>query len=75
MIVNFTESPRGREFVPKHLSMILNLVLKSWQIVSGISRDMCKLAKKLFETYVPAASTLTKYLVDVGIMSLNVLIA
>ena len=58
MILSLSESPRGQDFVPKHLNMILELILNSWQIVSHSYRDMCKFVKIRFETYVPAASTL-----------------
>ena len=58
MILSLSESPRGRDFVPKHLNMILELILNSWQIVSHSYRDMCKFVKIRFETYVPAASNL-----------------
>ena len=58
MIANLTEYFRGPEFVQKYLKMILHHILKPGQIGSGQKKDISDLAKKLFETYVPAASTL-----------------
>ena len=58
MIANLTEYFWGTEFVQKYLNMILHHILKPGQIGSGQKKDINDLAKKLFETYVPAASTL-----------------
>ena len=49
----------GPEFVQKYLNMILHHILKPGQIGSGQKKDISDLAKMLFETYVPAASTLS----------------
>ena len=62
MIANLTEYFWAPEFVQKYLNMILHHILKSWQIGSGQKKDISDLAKMLFETYVPAASTLNIHL-------------
>ena len=58
MIANLTKYFWGPEFVQKYLNMILHHILKPGQIGSGQKKDISDLAKMLFETYVPAASTL-----------------
>ena len=59
MIANLTEYFWAPEFVQKYLNMILHHIWKSEQIGSGQKKVISELAKMLFETYVPAASTLT----------------
>ena len=58
MIANPTEHFWAPGFVHKYLNMIVHHILKSEEIGSGQKKDISDLAKMLFETYVPAASTL-----------------